>query len=467
VTTSFDVHIWALEVRRTKVTGYRVRWRVAGRKFGETFSARQLADSFRSSLVTAASNGKAFGCETGLPESMMRKLTDVSFYEHCAEFAAAVWPTVSAKSRIGLIETLTRAVPVVVSDLAGRPEEGLLRASLRKDLNQGPHAGELDSDEARALAWLKRASRPISSLEDSSVVADVLDALAAKLDGKPASPEYFSRRRRVLHKTLAYAVRKKRLSKNPLAKDNLPEGCTPPEKPDGTVDPRSIGGPALVTAMLDACGRVGVRQGPRFKAFYGCMFHALMRPSEVAALVISGCDLPEEGWGRLSFADASPSAGRAYTDDGAVHEDRGLKGRTKGRPSPRARRPVRSVPIPPVLVTMLRAHVAQFGVGQDGRVFRSEQGNRINASTWWRVWDKVRRASLTEEQLATPLMRRPYDLRHAGVVWRLNSGVPPAEVASWAGHSVEMLTRVYVHCVTGMEDVWISRMDQALNREGR
>jgi hypothetical protein len=115
----------------------------------------------------------------------------------------------------------------------------------------------------------------------------------------------------------------------------------------------------------------------------------------VAALVISGCELPEEGWGRLIFADASPSAGRVYTDGGAVHEDRGLKGRTKGRPGPRARRPVRSVPIPPVLVTMLRDHVAQFGVGPDGRVFRSEQGHRINASTWWRVWAKARAVSLT------------------------------------------------------------------------
>ena len=53
------------------------------------------------------------------------------------------------------------------------------------------------------------------------------------------------------------------------------------------------------------------------------------------------------------------------------------------------------------------------------------------------------------------------------MVWRLNSGVPPAEVAAWAGHSVEMLMRVYVHCIAGMEDVWISRMDQALRREGR
>ena len=34
---------------------------------------------------------------------------------------------------------------------------------------------------------------------------------------------------------------------------------------------------------------------------------------------------------------------------------------------------------------------------------------------------------------ATPLLRRPYDLCHSGVTWRLNSGVPPTEVAAWTG----------------------------------
>jgi integrase len=63
------------------------------------------------------------------------------------------------------------------------------------------------------------------------------------------------------------------------------------------------------------------------------------------------------------------------------------------------------------------------------------------------------------------LLRRPYDLRHSGVTWRLNSGVPPTEVAAWAGHSVEMLMRVYAKCMTGLEDVWISRMDGALHLE--
>ena len=111
---------------------------------------------------------------------------------------------------------------------------------------------------------------------------------------------------------------------------------------------------------------------------------------------------------------------------------------------------------------MLREHIDQFGTAPDGRLFRSENGNPIQQSTWWQVWQKVRKASLSPEELASPLMRRPYDLRHSGVTWRLNSGVPATEVAAWAGHSVEVLMRVYARCVTGLEDVWISRMDGAL-----
>ena len=217
--------------------------------------------------------------------------------------------------------------------------------------------------------------------------------------------------------------------------------------------------------MLTCCSYVGRRQGPRFVAFYACMFYALMRPSEVAALTREACHLPDSGWGHLIFADASPAPGKADTDDGQVHEHRGLKGRTKGRPSQRARRPARKVPIPPELVSLLRAHLEQFGTGPDGRLFRSENGNPIQQSTWWQVWQKVRPASLSAEELAGPLMRRPYDLRHSGITWRLNSGVPATEVAAWAGHSVEVLMRVYARCVTGLEDVWISRMEAALRLE--
>jgi len=35
-----------------------------------------------------------------------------------------------------------------------------------------------------------------------------------------------------------------------------------------------------------------------------------------------------------------------------------------------------------------------------------------------------------------------------------------------AGYSVEMLLRVYVRCVAGMEDVWIARMDAPMRLPG-
>ncbi len=315
---------------------------------------------------------------------MVRKLRDVSFFTHALEFAASAWNGSAAKSRVSIVETLSRVVPVVVRDLAGAPDPAVLRGALRKKINQGSHAGTLTEDEAKAIAWLDKASRPMSAFEDAATVCDVLDALAVNLDGRPAAPEYFSR-----------------------------------------------------------------------------------RPSEVAALTRTGCYLPDRGWGQLTFADSSPAAGKAFTDDGQVHEHRGLKGRTKGRPNndPRVRRPTRKVPIPPELVILLRAHIEQFGVGADGRLFRSENSNPIQPSTWWQVWRKVRALALAPEQMDTPLLRRPYDLRHSGVTWRLNSGVPPTEVAAWAGHSVDVLMRVYAKCMTGPEDVWISRMEGALHLE--
>lgn len=108
---------------------------------------------------------------------------------------------------------------------------------------------------------------------------------------------------------------------------------------------------------------------------------------------------------------------------------------------------------------MLREHIAVFGTSPEGRIFRSRQGNPLQASSWWQVWQKVRAASLDDEQLASPLMARPYDLRHAGVTRRLNEGMPQASVAAWAGHSVEVLTRIYTHVITGQDEALIARMD--------
>ncbi|MBO2456584.1 hypothetical protein [Actinomadura violacea] len=60
-------------------------------------------------------------------------------------------------------------------------------------------------------------------------------------------------------------------------------------------------------------------------------------------------------------------------------------------------------------------------------------------------------------------MGRPYDLRHGGVSWRLYAGVPAPQVAEWAGHSLEVLQKIYAKVVAGFDDVWFQRMDDVLD----
>ena len=48
--------------------------------------------------------------------------------------------------------------------------------------------------------------------------------------------------------------------------------------------------------------------------------------------------------------------------------------------------------------------------------------------------------------------RRPYDLRHAAVSTWLNASGNPAQVAEWAGHSVDVLLRTYAKCIAGQQE---------------
>jgi integrase len=134
------------------------------------------------------------------------------------------------------------------------------------------------------------------------------------------------------------------------------------------------------------------------------------------------------------LASSKPSVGTEWTDSGEHPDDRGLKERNR-----RAKRPV---PIPPELVRILRDHITRYGVAPDGRLFRTERGGVLPVRLW-RTWHKARTPALTPVEEASDLARRPYDLRHAGVSLRLNAGVPPTQVAEWAGHSVEVLLKIY------------------------
>ncbi|MCD0447724.1 hypothetical protein LO762_00715 [Actinocorallia sp. API 0066] len=111
---------------------------------------------------------------------------------------------------------------------------------------------------------------------------------------------------------------------------------------------------------------------------------------------------------------------------------------------------------------MLRAHIDLFGVGPDGRIFRSVHGNPISPSTYDRVWHRARELGLPPNLLPSVLLARPYDLRHSGITVRLYAGVPERQVAEWAGQSVEVLNRIYSKILAGFDRIWHSRIDQVL-----
>jgi integrase len=211
-----------------------------------------------------------------------------------------------------------------------------------------------------------------------------------------------------------------------------------------------------VAVSLDeaAVTYIGPRRGQRLLAFFACLYFGMLRPSEATGLRQDDCLLPKTGWGHLGLSDTRPAVGKDWTDSGQVHEHRGLKNRP--------RKATRQVPIPPEHVVILRDHIARYGVAPDGRLFRSESGGVLHPSTYNRTWHEARSYGLSPGLAASPLARRPYDLRHAGVSLRLNAGVPATQVAEWAGHSVEVLLTIYAKCIEGRDQVWFERIEKAL-----
>ncbi len=56
--------------------------------------------------------------------------------------------------------------------------------------------------------------------------------------------------------------------------------------------------------------------------------------------------------------------------------------------------------------------------------------------------------------------------RHACVSTWLNGGIPPAQVAEWAGHSVAILLKVYAKCIDGQDHIARRRIEDALGEPG-
>jgi integrase len=209
---------------------------------------------------------------------------------------------------------------------------------------------------------------------------------------------------------------------------------------------------ARARKLLDAVRQL--RSGDRLVAFFGLMYYAALRPSEAVDLRKDALSIPAKGWGELYLSTSAPAAGRAWSQDGTRREARQLKHRGTEE--------VRIVPCPPELTILLREHLDTQGTDEQGRLFRGVRGGPLSESTYSARWAQARVKALSPDEASSPLARRPYDLRHAAVSTWLNGGVPAPQVAAWAGHSVDVLLRVYAKCIVGQDQTARRRIEEAL-----
>lgn len=164
-----------------------------------------------------------------------------------------------------------------------------------------------------------------------------------------------------------------------------------------------------------------------------------------------------DGWGEFEFGDASPDVGRDWTDDGEQRDRRHLKHRAAGD--------TRTVPMHPELAKLLREHITEFGTSVHGKLFTGIRGGELASVVCRRAWIAARKAALTEPEQRSLLARGIYDLGHTCLSTWLNAGVPPTQVAEWAGHSVDVLLRIYAKCLDGQDEIAKRRIAEALRED--
>jgi len=136
---------------------------------------------------------------------------------------------------------------------------------------------------------------------------------------------------------------------------------------------------------------------------------------------------------------------------GVLHVRRTLDGEGGTKASGKTRRSLRTIPLP------LRARQAltELPPRLDTRLlFPGPSGAPYDVRNFRRREFKPAREAAGLDEAVTP-----YSLRHAGISWALAAGIPPSDVARFAGTSMTMLERVYAHLLETSAEAARQRLD--------
>ena len=400
------VKIYGVQDRRSTVQAklpWVVRYTIDGRHRSKSFRTRIEAERYRGSLLQAVQDGGRFDETTGEPESWQTPLADLRVHEWARRWLAEQWAEWQPRTRASATEALARFITIAIEHNAKTPDG--LRVYLYTALAPGSDGGHNVQHER----WMARHCLTLGEL-DRERVADIDRKLGLKLDGSQMAANTTNRIRIIARASVQAAIDAGAVAADVWPQRSKTRARRKVARTKRSVDVRSLPSPAVMAEAIDAI----VTQQPASKTYRvmtAVAYYAGLRPSEVVVLRVRSADLPADGWGRLDVTEA----------DSSFDEP----GEPKTGP--------RGVPIPPVLVKILRDWIdTNHLTTPDRLLFRTRNDTRPSGSNRARAWHRALE-SVTQKQM------RVYDCRHAAATTWLRAGMPLAETARRLGHSVETL----------------------------
>jgi integrase len=259
----------------------------------------------------------------------------------------------------------------------------------------------------------------------TELVADpaLLEELTAGMRERGVGPAAQRKTLVVLSAVLSAAVQWKKIPTNPVWR--MPKPPTARQRHPHPFPPLVVERIRLRMQRRETRDEAGAR-GHGDAVLVCLMSYAGLRPGEALALT----------WGDIGT--------RTLAIDKAVSD--GRVGTTKTGVA-------RTVPLPPSLAGDLDAYRELTSAPRDSALLFSGNGDespwsRTQANNWRaRVWKPVLKDLAEEPGLDRLAAAIPYDCRGSFVSLHLRAGASPLEVASWAGHSPQVMFQHYANVI--------------------
>nr|WP_086864336.1 site-specific integrase [Amycolatopsis lexingtonensis] len=278
---------------------------------------------------------------------------------------------------------------------------------------------EAKTTDPYLAGWRKRVVPTLGHLPVSMITNGAVDRAVHAWIADECSRSTVKNSIAVLVRVMEQALRDGIIDRNPARVTGWQQEYKRAE--DELDDPRSLALPDWISLTTLANALVA-RSSGEYRGWGDVVLFAACTAARIGE--VSGCrvaDIDTSSWTWTVRRQTTPSPG------GLV--DKGTKGKR-----------ARTVPLIEDIRELVQRRIALAGNEPDGRLFKGPRGGRITTAVLRdaTAWDDVV-ANLGYDHL------RRHDLRHTGLTWMADAGVPVHHLRKIAGHGSLSTTQRYLH----------------------